>query len=64
MSTEQTGDSTAHEVESRQVVDAPLRRSQEEAEHENPEVHGDPQDQPVSEEEVASFNEWEDNATE
>lgn len=53
----------AEEVEARQVEDAPLRRSEEEAERTNPEVHHEPGDDSVEEEEVESFRKWEQDQT-
>ena len=54
----------ADEVEAREVKDAPMRRSEEDAEHENPEVPESGGHEKVYEEEVDSFKKWEQDETE
>lgn len=58
MSTEQPEKKT-DEVQERQVEDAPLRRSQEEADATNPEVEHDPTEDSVDPEEAVSLDKWE-----
>lgn len=58
MNTEQPEKKT-DEVQERQIEDAPLRRSQEEADETNPDVEHDPADDTVEPEEAGSFDQWE-----
>ncbi|TRY17263.1 hypothetical protein FOJ82_11935 [Tessaracoccus rhinocerotis] len=59
MSTNNDGQAAGHDEE-RQVKDAPLRRSEEDADRHNPDVGGDN----VSEESAESFEKWEQDETE
>lgn len=47
------------EVDARQVEDAHVRKSEEDANRTNPEVEHDPESERVSEEEVESYKTWE-----
>lgn len=55
MSTEHSG----HGVDDHQVEDAPLRRSEEEADETNPDVHHHPQDKRDEPEAAESYERWE-----
>ncbi|SDL73877.1 hypothetical protein SAMN04488242_2647 [Tessaracoccus oleiagri] len=46
-------------MDARQVEDAHVRKSEEDANRTNPEVDHDPESERVSEEEVESFKTWE-----